>query len=117
MTQERYQKAAEWAQKRVAMLALLIRGNGDGSYYAHAREEHESMMLLEDIASNLASGWVLVPAEPTKEMAEAASALPALRQQDVPLLKAGWSLSAIMNRQRYLAMIAAARDAGGQTDG
>ncbi|WP_421365635.1 hypothetical protein [Agrobacterium tumefaciens] len=54
-------------------------------------------------------GWQLVPIEPTQEMCEAAPSLPAIDAiGDLPLKKAGLSMSAIVNRKRYLAMLAAA---------
>jgi len=54
-------------------------------------------------------GWKLVPEEPTKEMCEAAPSLPAIHAiDDLPLKKSGWSMSAIVNRKRYRAMLAAA---------
>lgn len=54
-------------------------------------------------------GWKLVPADPTREMMESAPSLPAINVvADRPLRDAGWSMSAIQNRTRYLAMISAA---------
>ena len=59
---------------------------------------------VQDVA-----GWQLVPKEPTQEMCEAAPSLPAIHAiDDLPLKKLGWSMSAIVNRKRYLAMLAAA---------
>lgn len=53
-------------------------------------------------------GMVCVPVEPTKEMCEAAEALPAIDGvNDLPLAKAGWSPRAIQNLKRYRAMLAA----------
>lgn len=53
-------------------------------------------------------GWVLVPAEPTKDMMEAGEALPPIQHADLRLRRLGWSLMACQNRTRYLKMLAAA---------
>ena len=60
-------------------------------------------------AQAVPEGWQLVPKEPTQEMCEAAPSLPAIHAiDDLPFKKSGWSMSAIVNRKRYLAMLAAA---------
>ncbi len=60
-------------------------------------------------AQAVPEGRQLVPKEPTQEMCEAAPSLPAINAiDDLPLKKSGWSMSAIVNRKRYLAMLAAA---------
>jgi len=60
-------------------------------------------------AQAVPEGWQLVPKEPTQEMCDAAPSLPAIHAiDDLPFKKSGWSMSAIVNRKRYLAMLAAA---------
>jgi hypothetical protein len=59
--------------------------------------------------------WKVVPVEPTKEMCEAAPALPAIHAvDDLPLAEAGWSPKAIINRKRYRAMLSAAPSISGE---
>lgn len=62
---------------------------------------------VQDVA--IPEGWQLVPKEPTREMCEAAPSLPAIHAiDDLPFKKSGWSMSAIVNRKRYLVMLATA---------
>ncbi|WCK73162.1 hypothetical protein G6L96_018435 [Agrobacterium tumefaciens] len=73
--------------------------------------------ICRDCDESTADVWQLVPKEPTHEMCEAAPSLPAIHViDDLPLKKSGWSMSAIVNRKRYLAMLAAApvKQEGGQ---
>lgn len=69
----------------------------------------ENPPVINMTAPTVRDGWQLVPTDPPREMMEAAPSLPAINVvADKPLAEAGWSMAAIMNRKRYLAMLAAA---------
>lgn len=76
MTQERYQEAAEWFEQQA--LRLRDYAGAGGRYRVgsgeikRATEEAERHELAASVLSKLASGWVLVPAEPVREMIAAA---------------------------------------------
>lgn len=82
----------------------LITENAMHSAWQEAAERSALTAQAQDMA-----GWRLVPPEPTREMCEAAPSLPSINAvDDLPLLKAGWSMKAIQNLKRYRAMITAA---------
>lgn len=85
----------------------FIKIGGRVVYRLEDIEEFEAVQLCKSTADK-PPGMVCVPVEPTKEMCEAAEALPAIDGvNDLPLAKAGWSPRAIQNLKRYRAMLAA----------
>ncbi len=99
----------EWFEKRSALEGDHEIGAGSRKITACIDPTPDELAELFRIAHRIPEGWQLVPIEPTQEMCEAAPSLPAIDAiGDLPLKKAGWSMSAIVNRKRYLAMLAAA---------
>lgn len=99
---------AAWAVKAAV---LRSRGKNNTLYDINQAADYLDDAALSAQAQDVAvtDGWQLVPKEPTQEMCEAAPSLPAIHAiDDLPLKKSGWSMSAIVNRKRYLAMLAAA---------
>lgn len=100
----------EWFEKRAALEGDHEIGAGRLKLMAGIDPSSEEGVDLHLLAYTVPEGWQLVPIEPTQEMCEAAPSLPAIDAiDDLPLKKSGWSMSAIVNRKRYLAMLAAAR--------
>ena len=99
----------EWFEKRAALESDHEIGVGRRKLTASIDPTGEELAELHRLAHRIPEGWQLVPIEPTQEMCEAAPSLPAIDAiNDLPLKKSGWSMSAIVNRKRYLAMLAAA---------
>lgn len=99
----------EWFEKRAALESDHEIGVGRRKLTASIDPTPEELAELHRLAHRIPEGWQLVPIEPTQEMCEAAPSLPAIDAiNDLPLKKSGWSMSAIVNRKRYLAMLAAA---------
>lgn len=87
----------------------VLRDHHEVKHIGALADKLEAALSAEVQDRVIPEGWQLLPKEPTREMCEAASSLPAVDAiDDLPLKKSGWSMSAIVNRKRYLAMLAAA---------
>jgi hypothetical protein len=98
----------EWFEKRAALEGEHEIGAGRRKLTVSIDPTPEELAELHRLAHRIPDGWQLVPIEPTQEMCEAPPSLPSIHAiDDLPLKKSGWSMSAIVNRKRYLAMLAA----------